>query len=404
MTDQYVVWPGTHYPGDATTYPYTTGTVADDVTEVLSPAGSVWEIVTDEEMLALSDALQACIGSTEAVAGEMEIPLNKLIESRETVTVDLAVVQELWTRIMRADTGEFMKIRADLIGANSITSDHLQVGVLDGQIVTGATVRTSAGFPRVEMNDQGLVAYNSSGERTVEITTDSATITGATFRTSEGATRTEMSQDEGLRVIVDGETRFQAHHSWEFGVGLYEPLSGELRSPSEVVFGPTVFHFEGMKTCTNCTTASTGAWNQWDWTQYGFYAPCSRAIVIASVDTYNGWGVPYRVAITARFKAGAGSADVPDNGFSEYPLLDSGHGTPLGPNTSEEALKYTSGNGLANLPYYSSINMVEFKKGYYYWPRIQVQIMNPYGTDTVSNAEVAASCLYGNARITIIPC
>lgn len=414
MPKQYVHFPGAEYPGDTTAYPYSVGTVDDDVTEVVSPRGSTWRIVTEGEMYEMSDALQACIGSTERVAGEMEIPLDKLVESRETLTVDLAVVKELWTRIMRADHGEFLSVAADLIAANSIKAEHLEVGVLDGQVVTGATVRTSDTFPRLEMTSSGLRAFDSNGKVTTEIDTDGeVTITSGTFRTSASSTRTEMSSAEGLRVLKNGTPYFRAHHDCEFGAEFFEPLSGTLRSPSEVIFGAKLFEFSGKKTCTAALSAAgSGGWTQWDFNSYGFYAPCDRAVVIASCDYTCGGGTSAgaRVAITLRFKPGAGSTDVPQNGWNEMPVLDSGHGTVYndkgdsdGPHTATQASQYCTENPFGMLPTYSGTNLVLLKKGYWYWPRIQMQLVNTSGSG-MTNAQLAAASWFGNARLTMLPC
>ncbi|MGP5484361.1 hypothetical protein ACTXMZ_15400, partial [Brachybacterium alimentarium] len=49
------------------------------------------------------------------------------------------------------------------LAANSVEADQIAGGAIDGKIITGATVRTSATGARVVLNANGLYAYNSSG-------------------------------------------------------------------------------------------------------------------------------------------------------------------------------------------------------------------------------------------------
>ncbi len=68
-----------------------------------------------------------------------------------------------------ANTVAANAISANAIQANAIEADKIKVGALDGKLITGATVRTSATNPRVEMNNTGLYAYNSGGGLTFRI-------------------------------------------------------------------------------------------------------------------------------------------------------------------------------------------------------------------------------------------
>lgn len=407
MSREYVHFPGAEYPGDA--YPYSVGEVDSDVTLVHSPLGSEWEIVTDEEMTKLSDTIQDIIGASSAVADSMDIPLDKLVTSQESLIVDLGVVKELWARIMKADSGEFLKLNADLVGANQIRADHLESGVFNGQVIVGAEIKTAREGARIELTDSGLKAFDSQGKQTVTISGGKASITSGTFRTSESSTRVELTSEHGLRVIERGDVRFQAHHSLPYGCGFWEPASGELRSPSQVIFGAKIFEFNGMMTCTSASTS--GGWTFWDFNDFGFYAPCSRAIAIASVDysCAGGASAGARAAITLRFNGG-GENDVPTNNFDEYPVLDAGRGPVVGPdgdmvgpNTAAEAWDYVLEHPYGMLPSYCGASLVRLKPGQWYWPRLQFGLRNTDGSG-LTNATLASSSKFGNARFTLIPC
>lgn len=408
MSREYVLFPSGEYPGDA--YPYSVGEVDADVELVHSPLGSEWELVTEEEMTKLSDVIQDIIGASSNVAGSMDVPLDKLVTSQESLIVDLAVVKELWARIMKADSGEFLKLNADLIGANQIRADHLEAGVFNGQVIVGAEIKTAESGARVELSGDALQAYDANGRPTVSIRGGRASITAGEFKTSEDGTRVEMTSEHGLRVLHRGDVRFQAHHSLPYGCGFWEPMSGELRSPSQVIFGARIFEFQGMKTCTAASTA--GGWTFWDFDEYGFYAPCSRAIAICSVDYYCGGGpqAGARTAITLRFNEDAGEHDIPTNSFNEWPILDSGRGAVLnadgevtGVHTSEQAFNYTLEHAFGMLPSYASASLVRLKPGVWYWPRIQFGLKNSSASG-MTNGALASSSRFGNARVALIPC
>ncbi|MCP3799737.1 hypothetical protein NLX83_10755 [Allokutzneria sp. A3M-2-11 16] len=85
-------------------------------------------------------------------------------------------------------------VTASAIRANTITAEKLSADAIDGKVITGATLRTSATNPRVQLDEDGLRAWNSSGTRTVDISasTGAADIAG-TLRTGTS----------GVRAIVD---------------------------------------------------------------------------------------------------------------------------------------------------------------------------------------------------------
>ncbi|MDN5606296.1 MAG: hypothetical protein L0G59_12915, partial [Kocuria sp.] len=85
-------------------------------------------------------------------------------------------------------------IEADHISANAITADKINAGAIDGKLITGARIRTSASGARVELNSEGLKAYRSNGA--VVLNTD----------TSDGSIDMtgRLSQTIGDRTITVG--------------------------------------------------------------------------------------------------------------------------------------------------------------------------------------------------------
>ncbi|WP_424183859.1 hypothetical protein ACOBQX_18030 [Actinokineospora sp. G85] len=87
-------------------------------------------------------------------------------------------------------------VTASAIAANAVTADKLTATAIDGKTITGATVRTSANNPRVQLDSAGLRAWNSSGTRTVDVsaTTGAADIAG-TLRTGISGVRAVLTSN-----------------------------------------------------------------------------------------------------------------------------------------------------------------------------------------------------------------
>ncbi|MFB7890248.1 hypothetical protein ACFCZ3_19580 [Cellulosimicrobium cellulans] len=76
-------------------------------------------------------------------------------------------------------TGDKIKggeITGDKLAANAITADKIKAGAIDGQLITGATIRTSATGWRMEMDDSSLRAYGGNAGDSV-MTLDRSGIT-----------------------------------------------------------------------------------------------------------------------------------------------------------------------------------------------------------------------------------
>lgn len=171
MAREYILWPGAQsFPGKAT-FPNSYPRVDDDVTEVHSKLGSVWERVTDEESKKLAEAAAAHINSSEQIGANTSFPvtLDRIAPSATLAQADTAVIREIWSRVVNAEEGTFLKIKAGMIAANAITADNIQVGAIDGQVITGALIRSAASGARIEFTSEYFRAIDSSGRTRVDI-------------------------------------------------------------------------------------------------------------------------------------------------------------------------------------------------------------------------------------------
>ncbi|CED90253.1 Hypothetical protein AAM4_0358 [Actinomyces succiniciruminis] len=215
--------------------------------------GAGWErMQVSSEQISNLDVGKLTVGAAEiteavarrlaAVTGEfLSITTSQLTVS-EQASINQAVLQEIWTRIVTADDGVFARIRAGMLAANSVTGDAIAGGAIDGMVITGAVIRTAATGARVELTEDGLRAYNAAGDITTQIRGQAAeiiggTITGATIRTSAGADRTEMTQVNGLRVVKNSRVVAQLSSSITNGLSLMNPATGSLTPVAGTVFG-----------------------------------------------------------------------------------------------------------------------------------------------------------------------
>lgn len=176
--DEYVSWPGTGiHPGTDAAYPGW-GKIAPGSTSVHSPRGSVWEEVTGNEALQAAGALanaarragqsgpvdlsrispdrplseDAAKAIAQQVGRFLTVSTHQLVVSGSAAMQE-AVIQEVWSRIITAKDGVFDKIRAN----------NLSAGIIDGQIITGATIRTAASGRRVQLDSSGIRLEDSGG-------------------------------------------------------------------------------------------------------------------------------------------------------------------------------------------------------------------------------------------------
>ena len=276
MPSQYLVYPDEQYSPD-NFYPYAVPEVDNNVTEVVSPAGSVWEKVSDE-VDDYAMALACALGTMVEDSNET-VPLNRLVPARTGTVVDYGVVKEMWAQTMHASHADFAALNTGLLSANAVTGEKVYGELVDAPMVTGATVRTSAGFPRTELTEYGLRAFNDSGDNTVNLQGADNVLTAPTFRTSATGDRSEFTED-GFRVIKDGATVFQAGASVPTGCQFWNPEARKLTALSSLLFGPQSVKDTHSYTVANGSMARI--------CEFDFTPPSGRTLFMAMFDYKSG--------------------------------------------------------------------------------------------------------------------
>nr|DAX85389.1 MAG TPA: hypothetical protein [Caudoviricetes sp.] len=143
--------------------------------------GSSWERmrVTSEQISNL-DVGKLTVGAAniaELTARKIAADVGRFLEittDQLTVTGNASFVNatahHVWTKIITAGQGEFEKIRAGMLEANSVSASNIQAGAVDGQVITGATLQTERADNRgLKLTSDGLRVYDPLGRSVLDV-------------------------------------------------------------------------------------------------------------------------------------------------------------------------------------------------------------------------------------------
>ena len=95
----------------------------------------------------------------------LEITTDQLTVTGNASFVN-ATAHHVWTEIMTAGQGEFERIKAGMLDANSVSAPNIQGGAIDGKVITGATFQTSKnGNEGIKIDPWGFRAYKPNSKR-----------------------------------------------------------------------------------------------------------------------------------------------------------------------------------------------------------------------------------------------
>lgn len=143
--------------------------------------GSSWERmrVTSEQISNL-DVGKLTVGAAniaELTARKIAADVGRFLEittDQLTVTGNASFVNatahHVWTKVITSGQGEFEKIRAGMLEANSVSASNIQAGAIDGQVITGATIQTERTYNRgLKLSSDGLRVYDASGRSVLDV-------------------------------------------------------------------------------------------------------------------------------------------------------------------------------------------------------------------------------------------
>lgn len=96
----------------------------------------------------------------------LQVTTDQLTVTGNASFVDLTA-KHVWTRIINARQGEFEKIKAGMLDANSVSASNIQGGAIDGQVITGATIQTDRSpIHGLKVDSMGIRAYTGRSSET----------------------------------------------------------------------------------------------------------------------------------------------------------------------------------------------------------------------------------------------
>lgn len=145
----------------------------------------------------------------------LQLTTDQLTVTGNASFVDLTA-KHVWAKIVSAPEGEFGQIHAGMIAANSISSDNLQVGALDGQVITGAQIQSEKAPNRgLKISSGGVQVYSSNGWKALDINAQ----TGDIFINGRIGRRDTWSE-VWFNDIVSRDNGLDDYNGYKRGCGL----------------------------------------------------------------------------------------------------------------------------------------------------------------------------------------
>ena len=139
--------------------------------------GATWERmrVTSEQIsnLDVGKLTAGAANIAEITARKIASDVGRFLEittDQLTVTGNASFVNatahHVWSAIVTAGEGEFERIKAGMLDANSVNASNIQGGAIDGQVITGATFQTSRrNNEGIKIDPWGFRAYKPNSSR-----------------------------------------------------------------------------------------------------------------------------------------------------------------------------------------------------------------------------------------------
>lgn len=189
--------------------------------------GATWERmrVTSEQVsnLDVGKLTAGAANIAEVTARKIASDVGRFLEittDQLTVTGNASFVNatahHVWTEIVTAGAGEFERIKAGMLDANSVNASNIQAGAIDGQVITGATIQTSRANKRgLKISDYGMQVYASNGWKALDIDAWSGDVS-----ISGRLSRRDTWSEVWFNDIISRESGTDEYQGFKHGCGL----------------------------------------------------------------------------------------------------------------------------------------------------------------------------------------
>lgn len=157
-------------------------------------------------------------------------------------------------------------ITGDKVVAGTISSGLLSATAIDGKLITGATLRTSATNPKIQLDStSGIRGISTGGDTLFQVSTDGI----VTLKTAASGSRIELDATNGLRCYSGSTLKTQILPSAGImgtdevtGIGNYLQLSGGGSNAVVEIGGVSGQNIMTFKTSgsTRCILDTSGNW------------------------------------------------------------------------------------------------------------------------------------------------
>lgn len=164
----------------------------------------------------------------------LEITTDQLTVTGNASFVN-ATAHHVWTEIMTAGQGEFEQIKAGMLAANSVNASNIQVGAIDGQVITGATIQTErSARGGIKIDSFGIRAYTNSGRNT---SFEVSAADGKVKVLGEVGIEDTWSIAKFIDIVEDASGNDVGQKGDRWGVGLYmNKRNAPYKLPALVTF------------------------------------------------------------------------------------------------------------------------------------------------------------------------
>lgn len=164
----------------------------------------------------------------------LEITTDQLTVTGNASFVN-ATAHHVWSAIVTADYGEFEQIKAGMLAANAVSADNIQVGAIDGQVITGATIQSDRDRNRgVKIDSTGIRAYDGQSSNT---TFEVDASTGKVKVLGEVGIQDSWSIAKFIDIVEKQSGNDVGERGDRWGVGLYmNKTSSPYNFPALVTF------------------------------------------------------------------------------------------------------------------------------------------------------------------------
>ena len=189
--------------------------------------GATWERmrVTSEQIsnLDVGKLTAGAANIAEITARKIASDVGRFLEittDQLTVTGNASFVNatahHVWSAIVTAGEGEFERIKAGMLDANSVNASNIQAGAIDGQVITGATIQTSRANKRgLKISDYGMQVYASNGWKALDVDAWSGDVS-----ISGRLSRRDTWSEVWLNDVTSRDSGTDEYRGFKYGCGL----------------------------------------------------------------------------------------------------------------------------------------------------------------------------------------